>query len=93
MDLSNQKQRNGVSPNFVHSLDATALHKTVIRAHKELGINDFAMIHDSYGVHAADCEEFSKLIRDVFVGMFSVDLLRGRTFSHHRNPCLSHQSP
>lgn len=75
-ELSNQKQRNGVSPNFVHSLDATALHKTVIRAHKELGINDFAMIHDSYGVHAADCEEFSKLIRDVFVGMFSVDLLR-----------------
>ena len=75
-DLSNQKQRNGVSPNFVHSLDAAALHKTVIRAHKELGINDFAMVHDSFGVHASYCEEFSKLIKDVFVKIFSVDLLR-----------------
>ena len=75
-EISKQKQRNGVSPNFVHSLDAAALHKTVTRAHKELGINDFAMIHDSYGTHAADCEDFNKIIRDVFVEMFDVDLLR-----------------
>ena len=74
--LSFRRQKNGVSPNLVHSLDAAALHKTVIKANKEAGIYDFAFIHDSYGTHAAGCEDLSKILRNVFVEMFSVDLLR-----------------
>ena len=75
-ELSPVRQRNGVSPNFVHSLDAAALHKTVIKANKEYGIYDFAMVHDSYGTHATHCDELGKALREVFVSMFSVDLLR-----------------
>ena len=74
--LSSRRQRNGVSPNFVHSLDAAALHKTIIHANKEESIYDFAMIHDSYGTHATGCEALSKSLRKVFVDTFSVDLLR-----------------
>ena len=74
--LSKIRQRNGVSPNFVHSLDSSALHKTVISANKDEGIYDFAFIHDSYGTHATNCEALSKVLRKVFVEMFSVDLLR-----------------
>jgi len=74
--LSKTRQKNGASPNFVHSLDAAALHKTIIRANKEAGIYDFAFIHDSYGTHATGCEALGKVLRDVFVDMFSVDLLR-----------------
>ena len=74
--LSKVRQRNGVSPNFVHSLDAAALHKTIIKANKEEGIYDFAFIHDSYGTHATGCEALSKSLRDVFISTFSVDLLR-----------------
>lgn len=74
--LSKVRQKNGVSPNFVHSLDAAALHKTIIKANKEAGIYDFAFIHDSYGTHATGCEALSKSLRDVFISMFSVDLLR-----------------
>lgn len=74
--LSKVRQRNGVSPNFVHSLDAAALHKTIIKANKEAGIYDFSFIHDSYGTHATGCEELSTTLRDVFISMFSVDLLR-----------------
>jgi DNA-directed RNA polymerase, mitochondrial len=74
--LSKRRQKNGVSPNFVHSLDAAALHKTVIRANKEANIYDFAFIHDSYGTHATGCEALSKILRSVFVDMFSDDLLQ-----------------
>ena len=75
-ELSKSKQRNGISPNFVHSLDAAALHNTIIMANKGYGIEDFAMIHDSYATHAANCENLGKCLRSVFVEMFSVDLLR-----------------
>ena len=74
--LSKARQRNGVSPNFVHSLDAAALHKTIIKANKEAGIYDFAFIHDSYGTHATGCEALAKCLREVFISIFSVDLLR-----------------
>jgi DNA-directed RNA polymerase len=59
----------------VHSLDAAALHLSVYNAHKELGIHDFSMIHDSYGTHSNNCADFGKVLRNVFSSMFSVDLL------------------
>ena len=74
-EICKRKQSNGVSPNFVHALDAAALHKTVVRANKEAGIYDFAMIHDSYGTHANRCGDLGKILREVFVDLFSVDLL------------------
>ncbi|QRI64883.1 hypothetical protein JQ506_07795 [Shinella sp. PSBB067] len=46
-----RRQVNGVAPNFVHSLDASALVLTVCAA-VDKGINKFAMIHDSYGTTA-----------------------------------------
>ena len=73
--ICRRKQANGVSPNFVHALDASALHKTVVRANREAGIYDFAMVHDSYGTHATKCDDLSRILRDVFVNMFEVDLL------------------
>ena len=73
--ISSRKQSNGVSPNFVHSLDASALHKTVILSNQQEGIFDFSMVHDSYGTHSTNCQAMSRVIRDVFFEMFSVDLL------------------
>ena len=37
---------------------------------KAYGIKDFALIHDSYGIHAADVELMSEIIRKVFVEMY-----------------------
>lgn len=68
------KQRSGMSPNYVHSLDASALMKTVNRS-QENDIQGFAMIHDSYGTHAADTPKLAKILREVFVDMFSANLL------------------
>jgi DNA-directed RNA polymerase len=63
------KQANSIAPNFVHSFDASALQKTVYDCVSQ-GIHSFAMIHDSYGTHAADAPLLAKTLRDSFVQMF-----------------------
>lgn len=67
------KQRSAMSPNFVHSLDAAALMETVCLCLKH-DINNFAMIHDSYGTHAADSPALARHLRTTFVKMFGGDM-------------------
>lgn len=61
---------SAVSPNFIHSLDACALQETVTLSHAN-GIRSFAMIHDSYGTHAADTVALAQYLRRVFVDMYT----------------------
>lgn len=68
-NIDKRRQANGISPNFVHSMDAACLHLYVCRA-SELGIENFSLIHDSYGTVAADTELSAQCIRDVFVEMY-----------------------
>ena len=68
--LDKKRQRNGVSPNYVHSLDASALHRTVALASCK-GIHNFSMIHDSYATHAADTEYLAELLRTSYVELFT----------------------
>lgn len=63
------RTRNGSSPNFIHSMDASALTLTIDRCH-DLGIEDFAMVHDSYGTHAPNMPAMSQLLREAFVDMY-----------------------
>jgi DNA-directed RNA polymerase, mitochondrial len=67
--LSPQKQKQGVAPNFVHSLDSAHMMLTILKA-KENGINNFSMIHDDFGTHACDVQKFRQIIRDEFVDMY-----------------------
>jgi DNA-directed RNA polymerase, mitochondrial len=60
---------NGFSPNFVHSLDASALIGTVNLAHDN-GVTAFAAVHDSYGTHAADMQTLAACIRHAFVNLY-----------------------
>ena len=73
--LCKRSQRNGISPNFVHSLDSALLAKSVIEANKQ-GIYDFAMIHDSFGTHSNNCPLFAKILREQTSSIFTLDLLR-----------------
>ena len=68
--LDSYKQRNGISPNFVHSMDASHLMLTVLECHSK-GIRSFAMIHDSYGTHAGQAQTMFKSVREVFVRTYS----------------------
>ena len=63
------RHRNGIAPNFVHSLDASHL-TLVVNACTARGINALAMIHDDYGTHAADAQELYEIIRERFVWMY-----------------------
>lgn len=67
--LDARGQANGISPNFVHSLDAAHL-RAVARAAKAEGINSLAVIHDSFGTHAADTDKLVRLLRDTFVSQY-----------------------
>jgi len=68
--LDRNRQTNGVAPNFVHMLDAAAMILTVYYLWKCHGVTAFAMIHDSYGTHAADTQTMADTLRDVFVRMY-----------------------
>jgi DNA-directed RNA polymerase len=65
------RQRTGLgsSPNFIHSLDAAAMTKTINTAVKA-GIQDFAMVHDSYGTHSSNMLAMSEILREEFVNMY-----------------------
>lgn len=68
--VSKRKQASGLSPNFVHSLDATHLRMAVRQAAKE-GIADIALVHDSFGTHAADTGRFFVILREALVTMYT----------------------
>lgn len=72
--IDKRRQANGISPNFVHSMDAAALHLYVNQASQH-GIESFSLIHDSYGTLAADTEVSAQCIREVFVTMYQEDVL------------------
>lgn len=74
-EISMAKQKNGIAPNFVHSMDAAHLNSTILAA-KAHGIEDIAAIHDDYGTYAADTELFGKLIRETFVEQYKGNALQ-----------------
>lgn len=74
--LDRRAQANGVAPNFVHSLDAAHLQAVALRCKQE-GINHLAMIHDSFGTHAADTGRMTAILRETFVEQYHGDVLSG----------------
>ena len=68
--VSKRQQATGLSPNFVHSLDAAHLRMVVRQAAQE-GIKDVALVHDSFGTHAADTARFFVILREALVRMYT----------------------
>ena len=66
-DVNANKQANGISPNFVHSLDAAHLCLTV----NATDFSAYAMIHDSFGTHACNTDELAKVLREEFIQMYT----------------------
>lgn len=67
------RQKNGVSPNVIHSLDAAALMLMVKQALTD-GVTHIAAIHDSFGTHAADTATMRSATRHGFVKLYSHDV-------------------
>ena len=68
-DISSKQQTNAVSPNFIHSMDASCLIKTVNTC-IENNITSFGMVHDSYGTVAADAPVLAKTLRQEFIALY-----------------------
>jgi DNA-directed RNA polymerase len=55
----------GISPNYIHSLDASHMAKVIDRWG-----GDFGAVHDSFSTHPSDVEELCELTKDVFIEMY-----------------------
>lgn len=67
--INKSKAKSAVAPNIIHAQDASHLMLTVLEA-REVGISDFALIHDSFGTHAANTTAFFRIIRETFVDLY-----------------------
>jgi len=74
-EVDKRKHALSVAPNFVHSLDATHLMMVVNRLHDEQVTDSYAVIHDSFGVHACDVDAMHYVIRDEFIKLYDEDVL------------------
>ncbi|MFT3671327.1 DNA-directed RNA polymerase [Aestuariivirga sp.] len=57
---------SGISPNFVHSMDASMMLITVLMA-EQSGITSLALIHDSFGTTAGNMHRLGQIIREAFL--------------------------
>lgn len=73
-ELDKKAQARGIAPNFVHSIDAACLMRTIIIA-KDYGISSVTTIHDSYGTVAADMWRLYGCIRQAFIEIHQEPLL------------------
>ena len=56
----------GISPNFIHSQDASHMSLVIDEFH-----GDFAAVHDSFSTHASQVDELCTLTKDVFIDMYN----------------------
>jgi DNA-directed RNA polymerase len=68
--VDTRKMASSISPNVIHSLDATHIRMVAVAASNEQ-MHSLAMIHDSFGCHAADAGRFFQIIREEFVELYS----------------------
>lgn len=72
--LNVQKMESSASPNFVHAHDAAHLQLTVVEMSNR-GINDFCMIHDSFGCPMSQVGIMRDALRQQIVKMYEGDCL------------------
>jgi DNA-directed RNA polymerase len=77
-ELSKRDQLQGISPNFVHSMDASANMETILLFH-ERNKDDpppFTSIHDAYGTVAGSMGSLYDCLREAFIRVHSHDVLQ-----------------
>jgi DNA-directed RNA polymerase len=65
-EVNPAKQRSGIAPNFVHSLDSSHMVRTINATH----FDAYAMIHDDFGTHPCDTGTLWKVLREEFVNLY-----------------------
>lgn len=65
-DVHKHKQRTGIAPNFIHSIDSSHMVMTI----NSIDLPGYAMIHDDFGTHAGNTEALWHQIRTSFVDLY-----------------------
>lgn len=74
--INKTAQKNAISPNFIHAMDACHLQRVVVSSSVQ-GNTNLAMVHDSFGTDMAAAGDLYKIIRQEFVGLYdNVDHLK-----------------
>lgn len=73
-EIDKRKTGQSICPNFIHSLDASVLQLAVCKA-RDYGVDEFSLIHDSFGVVAPDVEKMGQALREAFCEIYSQDVL------------------
>nr|WP_314122606.1 DNA-directed RNA polymerase [uncultured Brevundimonas sp.] len=72
--LDSKRQANGISPNLIHSMDASHLMGVANRCYDH-DIRSLAVVHDSFGVHAARVSDLQNILRDTFAELYETNWL------------------
>lgn len=73
-DIDTNKMKSSAAPNYVHSMDASHLIRSV-NAFRDAGLGSVAVIHDSFGTHAGKTEELRACLKREFVELYSENWL------------------
>ena len=73
-ELSPPQQRNAITANFIHSLDAAHLVITMSKLLDE-GVSRFGCVHDSYVALASDMDLLSGLTKSAFVELHKGNMM------------------
>jgi DNA-directed RNA polymerase len=66
-----RKNKNAISPNFIHSLDAAHLMLTINDMRYEYGKTNLHVVHDCFGVHADDVDLLVHTLKENFIEMYT----------------------
>lgn len=75
--MSRRANRNGITANFVHSLDSSIMVWSTNRCHDLHGIDVFSWIHDQAATLAPNVGKMQSEIRESAIEVFSMDILGG----------------
>jgi len=73
-EIDRRKTQQSICPNLIHQLDSSVLSLSVVKG-AELGIDNFSLIHDSFGVLAPDSDKMALALREAFCEIYSQDVL------------------
>ena len=59
---------SGISPNFIHSQDASHMSLTILGWH-----GSFGAVHDSFSSHASNIDDLLSVTKETFIGMYDSD--------------------
>jgi len=88
--LDAERHCTAAPPNFIHSLDATAMFMTA-KACNDSGIA-FVGVHDMFGTHAADADELDRHTREQFVQLYRRPVLQD-AYEQFQRACPNGEFP